>query len=304
MTPTRCLILTKNCGAAMKNKGKLIAVVGETASGKSSLGVKIAQLYRGEIISADSRAVYKGMDIGTAKPSQEEMVSIKHYGLDLVSPDKKYSAAKFKDYATEVIADIQGRDKLPILVGGTGLYVDGVLFDYSFGGKDNTSDRSKLDNKSVDELSSIAKEKGIEISGQTKTNTRHLVRLIEREGHTESNQNLAYDALILGYRVERNRLRDRIERRVEVMFRKGLRKEYNDLRQKYDRDSEAFTGIGYREFAQWEDGEASMSEVKRAIVKNTINLAKRQRTWFKRNTKIKWVETEEEALKLVEEFLT
>ena len=144
---------------------------------------------------------------------------------------------------------------------------------------------------------------GIQVDEQTKNNPRHLARLIERGGETEKNTELVYDAKIIGVRINRTQLRKRIEARVEAMFRKGLRKEYNDLRQKYDRNTEAFTGIGYREFSKWEDGNASMSEVKRDIVKNTMKLAKHQRTWFKRNPHIVWVEQPQEGLELVADFL-
>jgi len=288
---------------SLMHNTKLIAVVGETASGKTRLSIEIAKRWDGEIISADSRAIYEGMDVGTAKPDSIERAGISHYGFDLVKPDEKYTAAQFKEYADERIKDITGRGKIPILVGGTGLYIDGVLFNYSFGGSVNEEFRSQLNNKDVDELATIAQEKNIEVSEQTKSNKRHLIRLIERDGVTEQDTDPAYDALLLGYIVNKNKLRDRVKARTESMFKLGLRKEYNDLRQKYDLDSEAFTGIGYQEFRDWELGNASMSEVKRQIVKNTMNLAKRQRTWFKRNRSINWIETQDEALDLVERFM-
>lgn len=287
----------------MTNKGKLIAIVGETASGKSALAIEIAKKINGEIIAADSRTVYRDMNIGTAKPDSFDRQGIVHYGLDLVSPNEKYSAAQFKAYADETILDIQKCGKIPILVGGTGLYVDGVLFGYSFGNESSSGQRSELNNASVEELATIGSEKGLEIDSQTLKNKRHLVRLIEREGVTSDDKKLVYDALIIGVSISRNKLRERIEHRVEGMFRRGLRKEYNELRQKYDLNSEAFTGIGYREFVEAEADNASMMEVKRRIVKNTINLAKRQRTWFKRNPYIHWVEASDDAMKLVDEFL-
>lgn len=284
-------------------KQHLVAIVGETASGKTSLAIKIAKKFNGEIISADSRTIYRGMDIGTAKPSKEEMQGIAHHGFDLVEPDEKYSAAQFKSYATDKIEDIQKRGKLPVLVGGTGLYVDGVLFNYSFGGEFSEKQRSELNNNTVDELATIAQNMGLEISSQTLKNKRHLIRLIERKGKSEDHNVLFYNTLIIGVKVSKNVLRKRIEQRTELMFKKGLRKEYNELRTKFDTNSEAFTGIGYREFLDWEAGDASMSDVKRHIVRNTMGLAKKQRTWFKRNTNIVWVDNENEATALVAEFL-
>jgi tRNA dimethylallyltransferase len=284
-------------------KGKLIVLVGETASGKSGLAINIAKKYNGEVISADSRAVFRGMDVGTAKPSMKEREGIIHHGFDLVDPTEKYSAAQFKVYAQSTIKDIVSRGKVPILVGGTGLYVDGVLFDYSFGEETSSDLRSELNNKSVDELATILLKKGITPDSQVLKNKRHLVRLVERDGQTENNKTIQYNALIIGVTISRTQLRKRIEERVELMFKNGLRKEYNELRQKYPINSEAFTGIGYREFVEAEGSDTSTSEVKRHIVKNTINLAKRQRTWFKRNRLIRWVESPEDALRLVDEFI-
>ena len=284
-------------------KSKLIAIVGETASGKTGVAIEAAKRWNGEVICADSRTIYKGMDVGTAKPTTDEMEGITHYGLDLVEPNESFSAAQFKDYAQGVIADIQKRGKLPILVGGTGLYVDGVLFNYSFGGTDSKYERSQLHNKSVDELATIAKCEGIEVSSETLKNKRHLIRLIERGGETSDQKVLFYNTLITGVKLSKTQLRLRVEKRTELMFRKGLRKEYNDLKTKYGTEFESFSGIGYQEFAEWEDGNASMSEVKRDIVKNTMNLAKRQRTWFKRNPHIQWSDSPEAALELIAAFV-
>ena len=283
--------------------GPLIVVVGETASGKSGLAIKIAKKWDGEIISADSRTIYRGMDIGTAKPTPSEMEGIPHYGFDLVEPNQRFSAAQFKDYAMTKISDILSRGKTPILVGGTGLYVDGVLFNYSFGGKVDEKQRGRLNNKTVDELATLANRMGIVASPELLKNKRHLIRLIERNGETQNTSELFYNALITGINVPKNKLRERIESRTEKMFRMGLRKEYNDLREKFDVNSEAFTGIGYKEFSDWESGNTSMSEVKRHIVKNTMGLAKKQRTWFKRNPYIEWVDSEAAALELVSDFM-
>ncbi len=285
------------------SQAKIIAVVGQTASGKSALALEIARLHDGEIICADSRTIYKGMDVGTAKPTQQEQLEIPHYGLDLVDPGEAYSAAQFKDYAVTVIKDIWSRGKLPIIAGGSGLYVNGILYDYTFGDKIDSELRSYLSNKSVEELATLAQQKNITITPDIAKNKRHLQRLIERDGLTQNNQELAYDALMLGVELSKSQLAKRIERRVEIMFRAGLRKEYNDLRQKYPENSEAFTGIGYREFAEFEAGDASMSEVKRLIVKDTMSLAKRQATWFKRDKHIHWVSSQDEALALVADFL-
>ena len=169
---------------------KVVAVVGQTASGKSRLAIEIAKRFDGEVIAADSRTIYRGMDVGTAKPTSEEMEGIAHYGLDLVSPGEYFTAADFKGYAQGVIDAISSRGKLPVLVGGTGLYIDGVLYDYSFGQKSSSSERSALNNKYIDELTTLAKSLGIEIPSSSVKNKRHVIRLIERDGHTENNTEL------------------------------------------------------------------------------------------------------------------
>ncbi len=281
----------------------VVAIVGETASGKSGLALEVARRWGGELICADSRTVYKDMDIGTAKPTAAERAEIPHHGLDLVTPNETFTAAQFKVYAQAAIEDIWSRGRLPIIVGGTGLYVDGVLYNYSFGGNSSSTLRSQLNNKSVAELATYAEGLGLSISEQTSKNKRHLIRLIERGGETENNKSQYYNGFITGIKRSKTKLRDRIERRTELMFRQGLRKEYNDLREKYGLESEAFSGIGYQEFIAQEQANTSTSEVKRQIVKNTMNLAKRQRTWFKRNPEIQWAESSEEAIELVGAFL-
>lgn len=282
----------------MNKELPLIVIVGETASGKSSLAHKLALELGGEIICADSRTVYKEMNVGTAKPSQEERAEVQYWGIDLVEPNTVFSAAQFKKYAQEKIAEITSRNHLPIMVGGTGLYIDGVLYDYSFGTKSNSDYRRELDNKSVIELQNIALSKEIELPVGVLKNKRHLVRIIERESASDS-QELRNNTLIIGLSLNRKSIRYNIEKRVELMFRRGLRKEIDDIVTKYGWESEAMTGIGYREFRGWYDKQLSMGEVKKLIVKNTLHYAKRQRTWFKRNQSIVWFEEADKAYDFV-----
>lgn len=282
----------------------LIAVVGETASGKSKLATDIAQEYDGEIIAADSRSVYKEMDIGTSKPSEDARKKIKHHGIDVVHPDETFTAAQFKQLADSAIKQIRDRGKLPILVGGTGLYVDGVLFDYSFAGDFDRRQRSILNNKTIDELVVIAKKKDISVSSEMLKNKRHLVRAIERGGTVSDDRSQPTNTLIIGLKLPRKIIRYNIESRVEAMFRAGLRREVDELVNRYGWSSEAMTGIGYREFKAYYDGKASISKVKRDIIQSTLQLAKRQRTWFKRNPFIEWFDSEDAAKKRIAEFLT
>jgi tRNA dimethylallyltransferase len=289
--------------AAQSDQPSLIVVVGETASGKSTLGLEIAKKYNGEIICADSRTIYKGMDIGTAKPTKIEQEAVRHHLLDVVAPGKPFTAADFKQLTQKAIADVHSRGKVAVMVGGTGLYVDAVVFDYNFSTQADLKLREKLEGLSIDELIHEVQEQGITVPSGEK-NKRHLVRLLERGESNDSDRRALRDrTLMIGLRVARSALRTRIQTRVEIMFRRGLRREVEELRQKYGWESEALTGIGYREFRAHELAQASMSEVKRQIVQDTLHLAKRQRTWFKRNTHIHWIEDPKEAFGLVDAFL-
>ena len=261
---------------------KTLAIVGQTASGKSSLAMRIAKDYNGEIIAADSRTIYKGMDIGTAKPNQEEQDLITHHGLDLVNPNQKFSVFDFKNYAKERIEQIKQKNKLPIMVGGTGLYVDSVLYNFQFNKVDKAKTK-QLEALNLEKLQKLAKKIDKNISKSMLHNKRHLIRFIERGGHAKKSYKEREDLIIVGIFPKKSRLRDNINARVEVMFRQGLRKEVKELVEQYDWNNEAMSGIGYQEFKDYYDGKISMSKVKRNIVQNTLKYAKRQKTWFKRN---------------------
>ncbi|MBI3984167.1 tRNA (adenosine(37)-N6)-dimethylallyltransferase MiaA [Candidatus Microgenomates bacterium] len=282
---------------------KLVVIVGETASGKSALAMEIAKRFSGEIVNADSRQVYKGMNIGTAKPTAAQQAEIPHHLLDVVSPTRSFTAADFKRLANHSIVDISGRSRLPVLVGGTGLYVDGVLFDFKFG-PPNPALRKKLANFTSNQLLALIEQQSIDITGVDTSNPRRLIRLLETGGRqTTRAQEIRPNTLIVGLKIPRNQLRVRIEQRVEGMFRQGLRHEVRELVTVYGWDNEALKGIGYREFKPYFAGEISLAAVKRQIVQSTLNLAKRQRTWFKRNRHIRWVERADQALELVTLFL-
>jgi len=281
----------------------LIVIVGETASGKSGLAMKIARRYRGEIISADSWAIYKGMDIGTAKPSEQEQAEIPHHLIDLIEPDGEYTAAVFKDDALKAIKDVSSRGRLPILVGGTGLYIDGVLYDFSFLKTGDREKRKRYDSMSVEELVKLIVAKGYDLSAVDMRNKRRLIRVLESEGQSPRRGEFRNNTLMIGLRPNRNQLRDNIKRRVEIMFRSGLKKEVIEIADKYGWDCEGLQGIGYKEFKAWHDGQLSMQKVKAKIVYNTLQLAKRQRTWFKRNSHIEWFEDVDKAMKRIGQFL-
>lgn len=278
-----------------QNDAPLIVIVGETASGKSALGMELAEKLNGEIISADSRLIYKGMDVGTAKPTKSELSKIQHHLIDVVEPDEEFNVADFKRLALMAIDDIRARGRVPIMVGGTGLYVDAVVFDYTFRRRYDRQIRQRLEAMTLNELQHLALEAGFKEEYRDQ-NKRRLVRLLEAGAKPHQDRtNIIDNVLMVGLKPSRSQLRLNITNRVEQMFRRGLRREVDELVTRYGWEHEALTGIGYREFEAYYLKEISMSALKRQIVQHTLNLAKRQRTWFKRNKYISWFETAEEA---------
>lgn len=280
---------------------KLVVLLGETASGKSALGLYIAKKHDGEIICSDSWTVRKFMDIGTAKPSQKERQAIPHHLLDVVAPDESFTAADFKRLANAAIDDIQSRGKLPIMVGGTGLYIDAVVYDYSFLGGEGTLDRDELGAMSAEELVQLAESQGIDLTDVDVRNKRRIIRAMESGGEKPSKSELRKDTLLIGLKADE--LQARIERRVNAMLSAGLEVEVKKLSEEYGWEAEALKGIGYREWKDYFEGDQSLEVTRDRIVSATKNLAKRQRTWFKRNPDIKWVASMEDAEALINDFL-
>ncbi len=281
----------------------LIAIVGETASGKSALALELAQMFNGEVIAADSRTVYAGLDIGTAKPTAEEQRAVRHHLLDVVTPDQSFSAAEFKSQASEAIADIAARGKVPFLVGGTGLYVDAVLYNFSFrGGPPGPALRKKLQSLSVDELQALILEKNLATPNNSQ-NPRHLIRALEANGLPDERQPLRPNTLIIGLEVERDILRATITRRVERMIEQGFIDEAKAAFTRYDPDVPGLQGTGYKAFRSYLDSHIDLETAKQQFVQNDMRLAKRQRTWFRRNADIKWICKKAEAVDLITTFL-
>ncbi len=285
------------------NNKPLIVIVGETASGKSSAALQIAQTYNGEIISADSWAVYKGMNIGTAKPSKEERRLVRHHLIDIVGPDQDYTAGLYQRDVHGTMNQIYTRGNIPIIVGGTGLYIDGVIYNFSFMKTSDKKIRQYYNSLSITQLIEEIEAKKFDLTGIDLRNKRRLIRVLETNGEIPKRSKLRANTLVIGMKVGRNQLRSNIEQRVETMFKMGLKKEVLHIVDKYGWDSEGMQGIGYKEFKLWHDGELSIRRTKQRIIKNTLALAKRQRTWFKKNRQIEWVATAAEAELLVEKFL-
>lgn len=272
----------------------LVVIVGETASGKSALGMEIAQEFNGEIIAADSRTVYRGMDVGTAKPTKDDQKRVPHHLIDVVAPNEQFTAGDFKRLANEAIQDIRSRGKLPVMVGGTGLYVDSVIFDFDFAPKGDPKLRLELEVLTSDELRRRVQELGA--TGIDMNNRRHMIRFLETGGTPKNNNQLINDVILVGLKLSKQELRRRIDLRVEQMFRAGLRKEVDELANRYGWDAPGMEGIIYKLFRSYKDKKISMSEVKRQFAQKDYLLAKRQRTWFKRNPHITWFDNHNEAV--------
>lgn len=267
----------------------LVVIVGPTASGKTSLAIDIAKKINGEIICADSRSIYKGADIGTAKPSLEEQKIIPHWGLDLVEPGEYFSAADFKKYANQKIIEIRSRGRTPLLVGGTGLYIDSVLFNYKFGPPIDIKLRTKLQHMTLDELYEYCNAKRIVLPENYK-NKRYVVRTIEKKGINVQKSAIPLDnSIIVGITTEKDILRSRIERRSELFFDEGVINEAQFLGEKYGWDNEAMKSNIYPLIHLYLEGIISIDEAKNKFITLDWRLAKRQITWLSRNGFIQWL---------------
>ncbi len=287
------------------DKIKLLAIVGPTASGKTALSVKLAKALDGEIISADSMQLYKGMDIATAKPTLEERDGIPHHLMDFLDPSESYSVAQFVDKAKAVALDITKRGKLPVLAGGTGLYVDSLIDGISFSEGDTdleyrNSLLKELDEKGLDFILSKLKEvdrEAYEVLAPQK-NPKRIIRALEvfhTTGITFTEQNRIsrekpsdFDATIIGLNFnDREKLYDRINLRVDLMMREGLLTEAEEYF-KMDLSITSSQAIGYKELKPYFDGVKTLEECVETLKQSTRRYAKRQLTWFRRNESIKW----------------
>lgn len=276
----------------------VIVITGPTASGKSGLALELAEKWGGEIICADSRTVYKGMDIGTAKPTQEERKRVPHWGLDVVNPGERFTAADFKKLAFAAIADIHERGKIPFLVGGSGLYVDAVVLNFVFGPEVDVKYRKKLEESSVDDLISLHEKQQIPLPENTK-NKRYLIRSIEKNNIFNSSSALPDEAFsVFAIQVEKEALRQRIRQRIEHMFMNNIVLETQQLLQAYDVASEAMTANIYKIVSNYLAGEISEHEAKSQCVTRDWRLAKRQITWLRRHDYVRWRECRQARIEI------
>jgi tRNA dimethylallyltransferase len=267
----------------------LIVIVGPTASGKTALAISLAEQFGGEIICADSRTIYKDMDIGTAKPTKEEQARVVHWGLDLVLPGERYTAADFKQYAEQKIEEIRARGHIPFLVGGTGLYVDAVIFDYQFGIEADQNLRLQLEKLTIEQLHEYCHTHNVTLP-DNKLNKRYVIRAIEQNGHPVERRAVPIStSIIVGITTEKNILRTRIAQRSEQLFEDGVVYEATMLGEKYGWDSAAMTGNIYPLVHSYLNDERTIEEIKDKNTTADWRLAKRQLTWLRRNPYVNWL---------------
>ena len=291
----------------MNNLKPLVILVGPTAVGKTAASIGLAKALNGEIISGDSMQIFKGLDIGTAKISKAEMQGVPHHLIDIKEPWESFSAAEFKRLADEAIADIHARGKLPIIVGGTGFYINGVLYEYHFGEAD-TDDayRAQLEQYAAEHgneaLWHILNEKDPDSAAKLHSNdTKRVIRALEvlhvtgipasERQSTVDKKQLRYNAVYLALNLPREILYDRINRRVDIMIQDGLEAEVRHaLAQGVPQDALSMTSLGYRQMIQYFNGEISFDRAVELIKRDTRHFAKRQLTWFRHDPNIQWVD--------------
>lgn len=271
----------------------LIAIVGPTASGKTAVAIELAKKVDGEIICADSRTVYKGMDIGTAKPTKKEQKEVPHYLLDVVNPNEVFTAADFQKLTKQKIIEIRNRGKVPIIVGGTGLYVDSILFDYTFGTQSSGNLRKKFEKSTIEELWSYCYKNNIELP-ENKHNKRYVIRAIEQKGINKHKRNSMIDnCFVVGISTYKETLRERIADRAQSMFSDELMQETQRLAKSYGWSHESMTANIYSLASKVNEQKISREEAVQQFITLDWRLAKRQLTWFGRNQYIHWCDRKE-----------
>lgn len=265
--------------------------------------MELAQKHGGEIVCADSRTIYKGFDIGTAKPTEEDQALVPHHLLDICEPGETFSAAQFKILAEATIQDIWKRGKIPFLVGGSGMYVDSVLFGYQF--REDGEETRDFSHVSLEELQElVANQYPSEFSNIDSQNRRRLEQILARGiASSEDRMALKYDALILGISPYRLLLKQRIADRIDAMLSNGFVQEAESLISRYGSDCPQLGIIGYKHARDYLAGDITLKDLKERFARDDSALAKRQITWFKRNEATHWLATVDEAAGLVRAYL-
>ena len=287
-------------------KQKVIVICGPTASGKTALSIELAKKVNGEIVSCDSMQIYKEMDIGTAKPTLEEMQGIKHYMIGMISPNERYSVADYKKDAKKAIREILNKGKVPIVVGGTGLYIDSLIYEIEY--QDIEFDKEyrehlekEVKEKGLEELYNVAKEIDPEaIEKISKNDKKRILRILEiyhatGENKTEQERKsrqkeVEYDYKVYALNMDREKLYDRINKRVDKMIEEGLIQEVEKIYKKYNDFPTAMQGLGYKEVVEYLEGKLTKEEMIEKIKQETRRYAKRQLTWFRKNKQTIWLD--------------
>ncbi len=287
-------------------KERVVVILGPTATGKSHCAIEVAKRFNGEIISGDSMLVYKEMNIGTAKPTADELQAVPHHLVDILPPDASFNVVDFVEQAKALIADINSRGKLPIIAGGTGLYIKALLEDYAFNSVDEDTElrrslEAEADTNGTEALHKRLAELDPEAAERIHpNNVRRVVRALESalRGDTISQQGAAespYDALVFGLNMERSALYERINRRVDLMLEAGLEQEVRRLlEQGVSSECQSMQSIGYRQMVWYLNGSMSYEDAVDKLKQATRNFAKRQVTWYKKMPYINWLELEPE----------
>ena len=289
-------------------KPTVYVIGGPTASEKSKLAVELAKKINGEIISADSMQIYKDMNIGTAKITNQEMQGIKHYLIDFISPEQRYSVSSFKKDAEDAIEKILSNGKTPIIVGGTGLYIDSLIYGIEF-------QDEKIDTKYREKLNKIAEIEGLEklykkaqkidpeamakISANDRKRIIRVLEIYHQTGKTKTEQEkesrkneVKYNYKVFAITIPREKLYERINKRVDQMLEQGLIEEVKKILEKYSYFPTAMQGLGYKEVIEYLENKITKEEMIEKIKKETRHYAKRQITWFKKNKETIWLDEE------------
>lgn len=275
----------------------LIVITGPTGSGKTGLAIELAEAYGGEIICADSRTVYRGMDIGTAKPTPEEQARVPHHLLDVVDPGERFTVHDFQRLARKAIVEIRTRGNIPILVGGTGLYIDSVVLDYQFA-DDDSEKRQALSVKSVKELQMMIKNQHLTMPTNTQ-NKRHLVQVLATSAHAPSAKSSPdSQTYVAAITTEKAILEQRIADRAHDMFATGVLDEAWQLGKRYGWESEAMTGNIYPILRQVLEGKITEEQAIERFIIRDRQLVKRQITWLKRHSFVQWKTLQEAQIYL------
>jgi tRNA dimethylallyltransferase len=301
---------------------KLIVILGPTASGKTDLSIKLAKKYNGEVVSADSRQIYKGMDIGTAKPKitaeKKKIMSggIAHWLIDIKNPDQLYTVAEYKKDALKAIRNIQKRGKLPILTGGTGLYIKAVVDNLNIPKVEaDPLLRQKIEKEIQEKGLGHVFEKLIKLDPEAAyivdpKNPRRVLRALEvvlltKKPFSEQRKSGSplFDILEIGISVPKEKLQERINLRVEEMIKEGLVEEVKELVKKYGTSQQVFDAIGYREIIGYLKNKITLQQAEEIMKMNTWHYAKRQMTWFNPDKRIHWVKNYKETDTLIKNFL-